>query len=235
MTEETYPIGAHQSAPAVQTNTSCYENIDQSDLIIPRGKLLQALSPELIANDKLKSGMIINSLTQEVLPDRFVPISVGKEWLCFNPRSANDKGFDDKYAPGALKWRSKNPNDERVIKEGSFGPNGEPPVALAVLNFLSYFPKSGETPVVVSFSKTSYSEGRRLLSLIKFSGKHPYENSYKISSVQATNDYGTYNVLKVSPAGKSAAKEKEFCQDLWSNLSGQDVVAHVEDTEEIPF
>ena len=51
---------------------------DRSDLIIPRAKKIEAMSPEMQDPALLKAGIhpgvIINSVTKEVLPERFIPV-----------------------------------------------------------------------------------------------------------------------------------------------------------------
>ncbi|WP_348260365.1 hypothetical protein, partial [Salmonella enterica] len=61
--------------------------ITQEDLIIPRAKLIQALSPEITEGLGVRPGDIINSLTKEVLPDEFIPVFMFKNFIRFNPRS----------------------------------------------------------------------------------------------------------------------------------------------------
>ena len=141
------------------------EGVENEDVMIPRASLLQSLSPEIIEDThkhlNLKVGQIINSLTKEVLPDTFIPIIRFVTWVRFNPRNKEDKNFDPTYDAGATIWRSNDPHDERVLREGKFGPNGEKPLATKFVNFLCYFP-GVEMPIVISFSKTSFKAGKQL-------------------------------------------------------------------------
>jgi len=79
------------------------EGIEQEDLIIPRAKLIQALSPELSEDlEGIKIGSIINSLTKEALPQKFIPVFVFKNFIRFNPRSKDDPNFSSNFEPGAV-------------------------------------------------------------------------------------------------------------------------------------
>jgi len=177
------------------------EDVDNEDLIIPRAKLLQPLSPELQEYPELRAGMIINSLTKEVLPSEFSPVFYFKSFIRFNPRDKKMPGFDSNFEPGALMWQTRDVNDPRVAEQCTFGPNGEHPLALTTLNFFSLpIPNSG-MPVIISFSKTSYKAGKNLLSLAKLRGGDLFSRKYKLSVKQETNDKGTYYVLVVNPAG----------------------------------
>src|SRR3989338_5856015 len=105
------------------------DGLDKEDLIIPRAKLIQALSPEMTEGlEGVKVGAIINSLTKEVLPQEFIPIFMFKNYIRFNPRSKDDPNFDSEFDPGAVVWESTDPLDPKVKVEAKFGPNGEKPV-----------------------------------------------------------------------------------------------------------
>ena len=203
--------------------------ITQEDLIIPRAKLIQALSPEITEGLGVRPGDIINSLTKEVLPDEFIPVFMFKNFIRFNPRSKADPNFDPAYEPGAVIWKSTDPEDPKVVAETRFGPNGEKPIATTFLNFFSYFP-GVPMPVIVSFSKTSYRAGKQLLSLSKFCGGDMFSRKYRLTSFMETNDIGTYAVFKVAPIGAVGQEEVKFCERLWNDFSekSRDLQIHEE-------
>jgi hypothetical protein len=208
--------------------------VDQQDLIIPRAKLIQALSPEMqegVAG--IKIGSIINSLTQEVLPEEFIPVFSFKNYIRFNPRSKDDPNFDSEYEPGAIIWRSADPSDAQVREQTKFGPNGEKPVAVTFLNFFSFFP-GVPMPVIVSFSKTSYRTGKQLLSLGRFCGGDMFSRKYRLTSQMDTNDIGTYAVLRVAPIGDVVPEEFAVCERLWKDFAekARDIQVHSEETTE---
>lgn len=192
------------------------EPTPKEDLIIPRAKLLQALSPEVSdCKEGCKPGAIVNSLNSEVLPSQFIPLFKYTEYIKFNPMDKSNPAFDLSYAPGALIWRTTDPHDPRV-SETEFAADGSKPTALKTLNFLSYFPGS-EMPVVISFSKTSYKSGKKLLSLAQFAAVDMYARKYELRSKQQETDGHKYYVLDVFPAGKSTDEEIAFC-DNWFTM-----------------
>lgn len=207
--------------------------ITQEDLIIPRAKLIQALSPEITEGLGVKPGAIINSLTKEVLPDEFIPVFMFKNFIRFNPRSKADPSFDPAYEPGAVIWKSTDPEDPKVVAETRFGPNGEKPIATTFLNFFSYFP-GVPMPVIVSFSKTSYRAGKQLLSLAKFCGGDMFSRKYRLTSLMETNDIGTYAVFKVVPLGSTIPEDYILCERLWNDFSekSRDLQIHEETTDD---
>lgn len=224
--------GALMQAEGVQRGFE--GGVDREDLIIPRAKLMQALSPELTEGlEGIKVGSVINSLTKEVLPQEFIPIFMFKNYIRFNPRSKDDPNFDSEFDPGAVIWKSTDPLDPKVKAEARFGPNGEKPVATTFINFFSYFP-GVPMPIIVSFSKTSYKAGKNLLSLAKFCGGDMFSRKYKLVSQMETNDIATYAVLKVAPIGDTLAEEYTVCERLWNDFASKAnaIQVHEEDAQE---
>lgn len=214
------------------------EPTQKEDLQIPRAKLLQALSPEVVvgekdpvSNEPLRPGMIINSLTKQVLPAEFIPVFKFTNWIRFNPRNTKADDYDPAYGPGDIIWRSTDPLDPRVQEEGKFGPNGEAPLATKFLNFFCWFP-GVNMPVVLSFSKTSLKAGRRLLSLAQFSGRDMFATKYKITSKQETGDAGSYFVLNVEQVGLASEVEYNIGDQLWQQYSNKPIQVHDEAPEE---
>lgn len=197
-------IAVRQDMPLANTDTRGFEDqIDSSDLIIPRAQLLQPTAEGLRQLTKeygVQAGDVINNLTKEKLPATFVPIFFYKEYLRFNPRKKEDRGFLPEYAPGAMIWRTRDANDPRVKEQCGFGDNGETPIAITQLNFFCLF-DGQPMPVILGFAKSSYKAGKNLLSLAKFCQGPMFSRKYSLSTVETTNDQGTFFVAKVNPAG----------------------------------
>lgn len=224
-----------QNATALMNpNAKGFESgTDRDELVIPRAALLQALSPDVVDSQTtpegkdLKAGMLINSLTREILPDVFIPVFYFPSWVRFNPRDPKAFGYDPAFGPGDVIWRSNDRTDPRVVEEAKFGPNGETPLATMFMNFFSYFP-GVQMPVVVSFSKTSIKAGKRLLSLARFSGKDIFAQKYRLSVKKEQNDKGTYFVLGVDLAGKMDADDMDYktAASYWEAFHAKPIVVH---------
>ena len=197
-------------------------DVGREDIIIPRARLLQALSPDLEDNDTLKAGMIINSLTKEVLPETFIPIIYSSNWIRFNPRNKEDAGYDASYSPGDIIWTSTDPEDPRVVAESQFGPNGELPLATKFHNFLSYFPGCA-MPVVLSFSKTSFKTGKELLSLLKFTPGDIWSRAYKLTAIKKENDKGKFFVLKTGIHGIAKAEDAKLAEQWYEDFKHKEI------------
>ena len=224
------------------------EGTTKEDLIIPRAKLMQALSPEVVDNIQtpdgkdIKVGMIINSLTKDDLPAEFIPVFKFTNWIRFNPRNDKDPNFNPAVEPGAIIWRSNDPDDPKVREEGAFGPNGEVPLATKFINFFCYFP-GVPMPIILGFAKTSYKAGRQLLSLAKFTPGDMFSRKYKLTSKVVKGEF-TYCVFNVEPCGIPADSDFKFAEALWNEYASKakDLQVHDEagaaeevDKEKAPF
>ena len=207
------------------------EDTSREDLIIPRAKLLQALSPEVVEKPKdFQPGMIINSLTKSPMPTEFIPIFKFTNWIRFNPRNPKDPAFNSQFPAGGIIWRSNDPYDMKVISEGSFGPNGERPLANKFLNFFSYFPGL-PMPIIVSFTNTSFKAGKTLISLAKFSGGDMFSRKYKLTSKQSKNELGSFFVFNVEPAEAVTGEDFKHAEALWEEFHQKDIQVHEESEE----
>lgn len=202
---------------------------DKSDLKMPRAKLMQTNSPELIENLNLRAGMLINDLTEEVLPFEFIPVLKFIQWFKFNPRDDKHPDFNKDYKPGEMIWRVTDPHDPRTA-EAKFGENGEKPKAMKVMAFLSYFPES-PMPLAISFSNTSYKCGKKLNSMLEFArGK---VMKYRIKTSLVTGAKGSYYVPDVKIVGQATPEEYAICADWYDQFKTiiSDIVVHVDETE----
>ncbi len=206
----------------------------REDLLLPRATLLQALSPQVVDGvEGCKSGIVINSITNEMLPEVFIPIFKYTEFLKFNPRDSKAENYDPAYDAGALIWRTNDPTDPRTA-ECKFGEDGSKPTAVKVMNFLCYFP-GVNMPIVLGFSKTSYKAGKKLISLAQFSGGDMFSRRYKLATKPAESDGNKYFVLEVGFAGKVNQEEYKIAEAMYQTFRGKDLQVHetvVEETAE---
>lgn len=210
------------------------EGMDREEIIIPRAKLLQGLSPEVVEDQKERKGvmypgLIINSLTKEILPKEFIPIMKFTEWIRFNPRKKEDENFDPAFDPGALIYRTRNADDPRVKKEAVFGPNGEAPACTRFMNFLAYFPGL-KMPVVVSFCNTSFKTGKELLNILQYEEGEIYSRKFSLISKEDKNDKGEYFIFKIAPAGKASEEEYKVAERWYADL--KPILAKIETHQE---
>lgn len=225
-------VEQHFNAPStdVRAPRGFESGHDQDDMIMPRAKLLQSMSPEVVDdNAPGVSGEIRNSITGEELPKHFTPLFHFKEYAKFNPRSKDHKDFNKLYEPGELIWKTNDHADSQVIKECRFGEDGSPPTAVTFFNFLSLF-EGQSVPVIISFSKTSYKAGKKLYTLARLAETDMFGRRYKLTTKTEQNESGTYYVLQVDPAGTPEPEDYNKAEKLWDMLHHRkaDIVTDIE-------
>jgi hypothetical protein len=230
-------IKKEETAVAVQKSSRGLENrTDQSDLILPRAKKIEAMSPEMQDEELTKAGIIpgkiINSITKEVLPEKFIPVLFFKTWIRFNANKEGDRGWVSGFGPRDVIYISNDHNDDRVKAE-SVWEGDQPPLATTFLNFLSIF-EGQDSPVVVSFGGTNYKAGKMLLSLATFKGGDLFSNKYRLTTKKRSNDMGTWFVLDASYVEKATEDEYKLAEGLYESFRSKSVKVH-EENEEAPF
>jgi hypothetical protein len=210
------------------------ETTDQGDIEIPRAKLIQAMSDEAQAAnpaDRATTGTVINSLTKEVLPSIFIPIMMYKNYIRWNSRRKDDPNFDPAFEPGELVFTTTNRQEQRVQDGINFGPNGEPPTVTQYMNFLCYF-IGHPMPVLLSFSKSSYSAGVRLNSLTKFFGGNMFDSQYKLAVSQREADGSKFFVYEVLPGGIVSEDNRQIAKNWYDKFRGATIRVQPEKPED---
>lgn len=197
-----------------RTNTT----MDNEDRIVPRIKLLQALSPELKEFDAAKEGVFWHSILNESLGNelRFIVVMARKSYVLFAPRgddrmilarAADGKTWDRPNESFEVKmkgfakpitWHTKgNVAESGLANFGSFIP-GDPqskPAATLVYEYLVYTPDHPDcSPALVSLSRSGIKRGKDLNSkmLLRSATAPQFAQIYKaVTTVEQSAD-GTY-------------------------------------------
>lgn len=230
-----------------------FEDEQEGDLIMPRAKMIQALSPELnddnLADLNIKPGMLINSLTYEVLSGVFIPIFKFGSRVLWIPRAAGSgmacRAIDGLTGEVADSSRFGRFNEEKkefydviqvtngqkiLCKECPWSKwDGDiPPVCTASMNFLSVYDEC-DFPLVNSFVNTSFKSGKKLFSLCKMRPGDMFAYKYKIKPTRKTNEKGTFFVAEIYPSGKSSEEEYKYAENLYHMFKGKDIKFHEEE------
>ena len=203
-------------------------SIDRSDLIIPRAKKIEAMSPEMQDTELLKAGIhpgvIINSITKEILPLTFVPVSYFKQWIRFNANKEGDRGWVDGYGPRDVIYNTQDKDDMRLTADAVW--DGDlPPVTTTFLCFLALF-EGQDIPVVLSFGGTNFKTGKTLLSLATFKGGDLFSNKYKLTTKKKSNEMGSWFVFDVAFAGKAEGEEYAKAESLYETFKPKEAKIH---------
>lgn len=209
------------------------EGVDKEDLILPRATLLQAMSPQVAdGKENCRPGVIINNLTNEVLPETFVPIFKWTEYLKFNPMDSKAEGFNPDFEPKALIWKTTTPTAEQAA-ECKFGEAGEKPTAMKVMNFLCYF-VGYEMPVVLSFAKTSYRTGKELISMMQCRKGDMFSNRFRLIGKQKEKSGIKYFIYEIRDSGKANKEEFAIAEAWYEQFRGKEIKAHDEGIAQEP-
>jgi hypothetical protein len=191
-------------------------NIDTSDRIIPRIKLLQALSPELEQFQNAKAGMLWHTVASQPMGQSIlgIPIVVRKSYVLWAPRG-DERGILARAMDG-IHWDvpdleiTLKPKDSansvtyrlgKTVAESGLaefgtsvpGDQRSTPIASLTYNMLWYFPEFPElSPAVIINTRSGVKPSQELLTKIEAKGIPHYLQVYEIKVVQAKGPKGTY-------------------------------------------
>jgi hypothetical protein len=226
-----------------------FENVDMSDISMPRAKLLQSNSPEVSDQDyNFRPGDVIHSLLMEKLPEKFIPLSIWNSNILFVPREDGQK----KAVKDMLKLSDE--DMEAIIvcraidgKEGSrFGncakcglnkfKGNEKPVCNATINVLCAPITEDETlgmPVVLQFSSTSFKHGKKFRDTAFYASATDdlFSKVYKIDSVSMSGNGNRWFEMKVKPSGVVPTELRMEAEKMYRAFAGRNIIVEEEHDE----
>lgn len=195
-----------------------FEDEDANDMIIPRVKVVQTLSPE--RKDKLAAeGDIINSLTKEKLNGKvFIPV------FKFN----NHIWWRDRSDGGGIKCIARdgkvgNMSDGTILMcascklcEFDNAKQGKEalPKCTKYINFFGFF-EGERMPIILSFAKTSYNEGKKLYSLAKVTMQNMWNYGYTLNEKLQAKSGNEWFICVPSAAGPTQEEDRAFGMSLY--------------------
>lgn len=198
-----------------------YEDEEDGDLIVPRVKIIQLMSPEF--KEKIADeGDIINSLTKEKLNGKkFIPVFKFNNNIWWKPRSegggmnciARD-GKNGIMSDGtALMCMMCRKNEFNNKEQGA----AALPVCTKYMNFFGFF--EGEfAPIILSFAKTNYNEGKKLYSLAKVTMQNMWHNGYILTEKKMAKGGNEWYNVNVSPAGATSEEDRMLGFQLYQTF-----------------
>lgn len=226
-----------ETTTAVSTNVEAplgFEDEKAGDMIIPRIKVVQTLSPE--RKDKLaEEGDIINSLTLEKYNGRkFIAVFKFDNNILWKPRS--DGGGIQCIARDAKCGQMSDGTNLicAVCRKNEFDNTKTGadaiPKCTKYINFFGFF-EDDMVPVILSFSKTNYNEGKKLFSLAKVTMKNMWNFGYTLNAVKKAKGNNEWFVIDVKPAGPTSEDDRAYAAGLYKNFRDMNAIKFdVEDT-----
>lgn len=242
MSEETAMVKTDATLLATQSEVPMgFEDEDPGDMIIPRVKVIQTLSPER-KEGLAAEGDIINSLTKDKLNGLvFIPVFKFNNNIEWKPRAegggikcvARDGKHGEMSDGTLLVCASCKRCEFDNTKQGK----DAIPKCTKYINFFGFF--AGERmPIILSFAKTSYAEGKRLYSLAKVTMQNMWNHGYKLTEKLQSKNGNEWYICVPVPAGASAEEDRAFALSLYRTYRDtiQNVKIDVEDasTESSP-
>ena len=210
-----------------------FEETKKEDIVIPRVKVIQALSPERTEGIAVE-GDLLNSLTQEkVNGEKFIPVKQYYSNINWNPDRSADlrmlcRSFDGRIGQnddGSLVCDVCKKNQFDNTKQG----REAQPECTAYLNFLGFF-EGNPMPVIISFSKTNYNEGKKLLSIAKSMRSAAWSYSYILESKKVTKDKNVWYIMVPKMSGETSPETRALAFQIFKAFESTAIKAEYEDS-----
>lgn len=212
-----------------------FEDEEAGDIIVPRIKVIQSLSPER-RDGTADEGDIINSLTKEKYNGHvFIPV------FKFN----NNIDWIDRADGGGIRC---------IARDGKIGETSDGqrtfcaqcrrnefdntkkgrealPKCTKYINFFGFF-EGERMPIILSFAKTNFNEGKKLYSLAKVTMQNMWNHGYTLESKRMAKNGNEWFIIAVTPAGKTNDEDRAFAIAMFQNFRNtiQQVAMDLEDT-----
>lgn len=208
-----------QAALAESTDVPMgFEDDEAGDVIIPRVKVIQTLSPE--RKDKIaEEGDIINSLTKERLNGKiFIPVFKFNNNILWRDRSegggiqcmARD-GRVGSMSDGTLLTCAQ---CRKCEFDNSKTGKAALPTCVKYINFFGFF-EGERMPIILSFSKTCYNEGKKLYSLAKVTMQNMWNYGYRLDEKLLAKGGNEWYIPVMTAVGATSEEDREFALGLY--------------------
>ena len=221
MTEETKALATQEETALANQYSEApmgFEDEEAGDMIVPRIKVVQTLSPE--RKEKVaEEGDIINSLTKEKLNGKvFVPVFKFNNNIDWKDRAdgggiqciARDGKMGEKSDGTKMMCASCKRCEFDNTKQGKEAA----PKCTKYINFFGFF--AGERmPIILSFAKTNYNEGKKLYSLAKVTMQNMWNYGYTLNEKLMAKGNNEWFIITTTPAGATSEEDREFGLNLF--------------------
>lgn len=200
-----------------------FEDDNADDLIIPRIKIMQALSPE-VQDGKAKIGDIVNSLTLERLNDKvFIPVCKFNNNVYWRDRSEGG-GIICRAADAKVgTWEDGHTELCSVCRRCEFDNSKQGreaiPTCTKYINFLGFF-ADDLMPIILSFSKTNMAEGKKMYSMAKVTRQNIWNFGYTLISKERAKNANRWYIIDPVSAGPTSEELRIVGMELYKQFAG---------------
>ena len=219
---------------AANTFEMCgFEETNSEDIVIPRIKVINALSPERqdgIADE----GDVINSLTKEsVVGKRFIPIKQYYSKIKWNPdRDADQRMLccsrDGRVGEDADGNKNACASCRDCLFDNTKTGKDAQPKCTSYMNFLGFF--EGEAmPVVLSFAKTNYNEGKKMLSIARSLRCNIWDYGYLLAGKKVSKNRNSWFIIETKLDKPTDEATRNLARELYAAYANIAINADYED------
>lgn len=190
-----------------------FEDEEAGDMIVPRIKVVQTLSPE--HKDKVaEEGDIINSLTKEKLNGKvFIPVFKFNNNIEWKDRSEGGgilcMARDGKVGEQSDGTKVMCASCKRCEFDNTKQGKDAIPKCTKYINFFGFF--AGErSPIILSFAKTNYNEGKKIYSLAKITMQNMWNHGYVLENKLMAKNGNEWYIISATPNGATDEADREF-------------------------
>lgn len=211
-----------------------FEEEEEGEMIIPRVKVIQTLSPER-KEGTAAEGDIINSLTQDKLNGKtFIPVFKFNNNIRWTPRADGGgiacqarNGKNGVEADGkellCAKCRKNEFDNTKTGKDAI-------PTCTKYINFFGFI-EGERIPMILSFSKTNYNEGKKLYSLAKVTMQNMWNNGYEIKEKLISKNSNEWYIITANPVGKTSEEDRAFAIGLFKNFRNTSIDYDIDENQ----
>lgn len=199
-----------------------FEDDAPEDLLIPRIKLAQALSPE-VKDGHVKMGDIFNSLSYEVLNDKvFIPVCKFNNHVWWRDR-ADGGGIICRAADGKVGVTEDGTTQyctqcRKCEFDNTKQGREALPKCTKYINFLGFF-EDDPTPIILSFSKTNMAEGKRMYSMAKVARQNIWNFGYTLASKEKAKNGNSWYIIDPQAAGATSDENRAIGMELYQQFA----------------
>jgi len=253
--EETLPVttstGGLPAAPSFMQGLTGQgmEGLNASDIEIPRIKLLQGISPELMEFDDAKQGHFFHNVAEMDLGDKLtiVPLYIWKMFILWQPRESGggilaraEDGihwnpgageFDVKINKGTknARWKlAPTVAASRLDQWGTYDPEdpNSQPAATRMFNIVAFIKEYPElSPAVITLQRSSIKVARRFAGKLQMTQAPSYGRIFEIGPVQDQNKAGDkfWNYAFTSKGFVQDEEEFNLYKSMYENFKANGV------------
>ncbi len=204
-----------------------FDDFSMEDLVVPRLRLLQGMS-QAVVDGKGQLGQFQDSLTEEVLGDKveLVLMSFKNGAVYFHDGKLKCKSVDGitNVQGDACKLCPHS-----VYHKGEWT-DGKSPACSSTKEFIAVTKATVEgkemKPYIVTFTKTSYKTGTKLISMARLAAPQIFACGYEFQGVKEKNSKGTFGNFSIKPTGKLPPEQFSKAYEVYQLLKGTNLKAH---------